>query len=136
MRCCCTKAPAQYISTTDRRVPIALSPCGSWRRLDVLTDSSIILIGVTHIIACHKVHVTELLEDSMLQRHMIPRAILEQYARTQADECLYVWQLCGSRRYERDERVCLETCSSTPQHGPVVWSKLQRRVPEAIDIDG
>ena len=70
----------------------------------------------------------------MMQRHKVPRAILEPLARSQQDSCLYVWVLCGARRYTREERERLEACMSAPQQGPVVWSKLVHRVVDAIDI--
>ena len=83
------KAPAQYMSTCDCAVPVALSPCGTWRELDILTHSHIPLLGVIYIVACHKVHINELLEDTMMQRHKVPRAILEPLAHSQQDSCLY-----------------------------------------------
>ena len=101
------QAPAQYMSTAESAIPIALSPCGTWRNLDVCTDSPTPLWGVTYIVACHKVHISQLLSDVMMQRHKVPRAILEPQARTQKDNCLYVWVLCGTRRYTQDERTLM-----------------------------
>ena len=78
-------------------------------------DTDTIVLGVTYNVACHKVHISQLLGEVKLQRQKIPRVILEPLAFKQEDGCFYLWVLCGSRRYTQDERRQLETCTCGPR---------------------